>query len=170
MRKNKLRPPADRPAGAASDSQATRPLPAAALNRPTGNEAPEFLLEHPAGIRIVRTLKESDLVAFGPPKPDSHNIWMWYSLPPFKDGQVLMHIQLGYKAGKLEVISLSNIDPQYGCSPCEWSESKERARAESLKMWLAAKGLPPGKYKWGTISVVFDEKAGGGSAGVEFSA
>ncbi len=128
-----------------------------------------FVIEHPAGVRISRDLSERDLVAFGPPEPDARHFWDWYTLPPFQEGRITLLIGLGYKSGKLEVISLQNIDPQFGSSPEEWSEAKERARAESLRVWLISKGFAPGQYPWGEVSVVFDEKAGGGSAGVRFA-
>ncbi|MEO8585600.1 MAG: hypothetical protein ABI584_05525 [Acidobacteriota bacterium] len=131
----------------------------------------EFILVHPAGIRVSRELKERQLVAtglVGPGERDRLNMWMWYGLPPYKDEQLVLKVSLGFKSGKLDVISLMNLDPKFGNSPAEWSEGKERKRAESLDLWLTARGFPPGRYTWGTVSVVFDEKSGGGSAGVQF--
>ncbi|HQQ76845.1 MAG TPA: hypothetical protein PLB01_05785 [Thermoanaerobaculia bacterium] len=127
-----------------------------------------FVLEHPAGVRVSRELSERDLAAFGPPEPDARHLWEWYSLPPFRDETVTLSIGLGYKAGRLEVISLQNVDPRFDGAKDGW-EARERGRAESLRLWLTAKGLAPGRYSWGEISVVFDEKSGFGSAGVRFA-
>lgn len=124
------------------------------------------------GIRVSRELTERQLIAahLGPGKRDRLNEWTWYFLPEYREGDLVLRVGLGFKSGKLDAISLMNIDSRYGSSPAEWSEAKERDRAESLRVWLTAGGFAPGKYAWGTVSVVFDEKAGGGSAGVRFSA
>lgn len=131
-----------------------------------------FILQHPAGIRISRELTEQQLLATqlaGPGQRDRLNLWVWYCLPSFDEKPVVLSVWLGFKAGKLEVISLKDIDPQISDTPANWTEVRERDRAERISRWLTSKGFPPGNYEWGTVAAVFDEKIGSGFAEIQFA-
>jgi hypothetical protein len=50
----------------------------------------------------------------------------------------------------------------------EWSQEKERTRAEATRRWLAVVGYPVGKYSWGTVYAGTDPKTGDGGGGINF--
>lgn len=95
--------------------------------------------------------------------------WVWFQLPTFPDGEIIVGVSLGFNCGKLEQITLSDVHPKYGTSWNDWSEKQECLRAEQIGSWLASKGHPPGSHSWGTVSAAYDAKGGSGSAGVRFA-
>jgi hypothetical protein len=134
----------------------------------------DFELWHPAGIRISRDLKEVELTSALPgveaSKTDMRTGWIWYRLPPFTDGEVVVAMSLGFNSGLLERVTLTNADVTFGGSWNEWSEEKERLRAASIGAWLRSKGFAAGTYSWGSVWAGFDAKGGSGSASVEYAA
>lgn len=132
----------------------------------------EFELQHPAGIRISRSLTEQALLASLSGVEDSRidmgTGWVWYRLPLFPDGTTVISVSLAFHLGRLEMIQLTDTDKAYGAGWDHWSEAGERDRAESTSRWLTAKGFPPGVYRWGEIGCTFDPKGGFGSATVRF--
>jgi len=96
--------------------------------------------------------------------------WVWYRLPVFIDEGITVGIALGFNGGTLEQISLSDVDPKFGTGWSEWSEEKEKQRAESIGNWLTGKGYRTGAYEWGGVWAGFDPKGGFGTATVRYAA
>jgi hypothetical protein len=133
----------------------------------------DFEFDHSKALRISRRLSEAELTSVlpevGESKNDMRTGWVWYRLPPLKDGEVVVGITLGFSSGVLESITLTDIHAKYGAGWNEWSEGKERLRAASIGSWLGSKGYPVGTYSWGSIWVGYDAKGGFGSALVQYA-
>jgi hypothetical protein len=131
----------------------------------------EFSLNHPAGLIVSRALTEEAFLALdlGSTHRDMGTGWVWYQLPVFLDAGVSVAVALGFNAGPLELITLTDVDPRFGISWDDWSEQQERLRAREIADWLSGKGFPSGNYSWGSIWAGYDEKAGIGQAGVRFA-
>lgn len=133
-----------------------------------------FEIQHPQGPRIAPGLTEPLLLQTIPSviksKRDMGTGWVWYSLPPFEDGEIIVAISLGFNLGTLGMIGLADAHDKFGTSWSEWSEDKERARASSIGSWLTKRGIGAGNYSWGSVWVGYDPKGGGGSATVRLSA
>ena len=131
-----------------------------------------FELLHPVGLLVSARLSESDLLvtfpAVGSTKRDMQTGWTWYSLPDFTDGGVVVSVSLGFRDGHLAVLELFDANKKYGRTWDDWSEEKERSRAQSIGGWLARRGFQQGKYEWGDVWFGFDPKGGSGSAGVRY--
>lgn len=134
----------------------------------------EFRLLHPAGLCVSRGLTEESFrdsaVGRDTLPTDMGTGWVWYHLPVFTDGGITVGIALGFNGGQLEKISLSDVDPKFGTGWSEWSEEKERQRAESIGNWLIGKGYQAGAYEWGSVWADFDPKGGFGTATVRYAA
>jgi len=98
-----------------------------------------------------------------------HTGWVRVQLPPFQDGEVLVALSVAFNAGVLESITLTDARPEFGANWGEWSEARERLRAESIGTWLTSKGFPAGKYPWGVVGWGYDAKGGSGSAVVRYA-
>jgi hypothetical protein len=133
----------------------------------------EFEVHHPAGLSIGRALTEAAVsAAFAGEalqREDMGTGWIWIGLPPFRDGEVLVAVSLGFNQCRLEHISLTDADPRYGKSWDDWSEAQERLRGESIGRWLAGKGYPSGSYPWGTVWSGYDEKGAFGTASIRYA-
>ena len=131
-----------------------------------------FELHHPLGVRIASTLTVPDLLSVVPAvvPTDMRNGWEWYPLPPFPDGEALVAISLGFNSGKLELITIADVNVKFGASWSDWSEEKERLRASSIGSWLKHRGISAGTYQWGSIWVGYNAKDNFGSAAVRFAA
>lgn len=133
----------------------------------------EFVARHPVGVSVSRHLTERQLLGDMPSaaesKRDMGNGWVWYQLPPYTDGEVMVHISLGFNQGVLTHVQLSDGHPRYGATWAEWSEGSERQRASSIGAWLTNMGFPAGTYTWGTVWYGYDSKGGTGSALVTYS-
>ena len=131
----------------------------------------EFL--HLSGVHISRHLKDAELVSVLPAveasKADMLNGWVWYRLPSFTDGEVVVSISLGFNDGALQFVILTDAHTKYGAGWSEWSDEKERLRVSSIGGWLARMGYPVGTYSWGSISAGYDAKGGAGSASVRYA-
>lgn len=134
----------------------------------------DFEFHHPAGLRISRHLSDAELISVLPEvdtsKTDMRTGWVWYRLPPFKDGEVVVGIALGFNSGVLESVTLTDAHTKHGTGWNEWSEEKERFRAASIGSWLGSKGYPVGTFSWGSIWAGCDSKGGFGSASVQYTA
>lgn len=119
---------------------------------------------HPAGVAISPSLTEIELAGIMRSRTDMGTGGGWYSLPTFQDGEIVVGIALGFHAGRLEQISLSDANPGFGDSWPSFSERQEHLRAKSIGNWLARKGLSLGTYSWGSVWAGYDPKGGLGSA------
>lgn len=123
-----------------------------------------FSLHHPVGVTISPSLTEAGVADISCSRRDMGTTWVWYQLPTFQDGEILVAIALGFRAGKLVQLSLSDANPKFGDSWSTFSEHQERLRAQSIGAWLASKRLFVGTYSWGSVWAGFDPKGGFGSA------
>jgi len=130
----------------------------------------EFVLEHPCGLRIERTLLESEASAIdGVTVRDMKTGYVWYDLPEAEIAGSPILVALCFFERSLNRVTFSVSDEVYGTSWSDWSESKERARTEATRKWLDSLGYPVGKYRWGSVYAEFDPRGGGGGGGVVFS-
>jgi hypothetical protein len=129
----------------------------------------EFSLHHPSGITISPSLTEVELAAVSCSRRDMGTAWVWYQLPTFQEGEIIVAIALGFHAGRLVQLSLSDANPKFGDSWSVFSEHQERLRAQSVGAWLASKGLFLGTYSWGSVWAGYDPKGGFGSAVIQLA-
>ena len=122
---------------------------------------------------ITRQTTPADVRAIVDPEAiilrDMDNGYVWLDLPAMADTGVSVGASLGFWHGQLEAISLSDTDPTFGANWDDWSEAKEKRRAESIGSWLTGKGLPPGPYGWGSVWCGYDSRGGGGSATIRLN-
>ena len=78
-------------------------------------------------------------------------------------------MNLCFRLGLLDSISIAASDAELGSSWSDWSEEKERTRAERTAAWLAAQGYVSGTFTWGEIWAGYDAKAGSGSAVIRYN-
>jgi len=129
----------------------------------------EFALDHPCGLRIDRELQVSAVQSIGGVTvSDMRTGYVWYRLPEAEIAGQHVAMSLCFYEHWLDSLSFAVIDPEFGSSWEDWSEQKERARAEATERWLALVGHEVGKYPWGEVSAGFDPKGGGGAARVRF--
>ena len=137
-------------------------------------DAPEFILDHPAGVRVSRSLTESDLLRSLPSvastKRDMKTGWVWYRLPSFMDDDREIASSLGFNQGALKMIDFAVIDPKIGKDWNDWSAEMERLRAQSIEQWLKSKGFTPGSYPWGAVWAGCDPKTGDAGGCVRYVA
>jgi hypothetical protein len=132
--------------------------------------APEFVLEHPCGLRIEKGLLESDASAVdGVVVRNMKTGYVWYDLPETRIAGKPVVVGLCFFKRTLDSVVFAIPDPLYGASWDDWSESKERARAEATRNWLRSLGYPVGEYRWGIVYAEYDPRSGGGSGGVRFA-
>ena len=126
----------------------------------------DFEFQHPAGLRIHRHLREAELTAALPQTAAAPMgaDWAAYQLPPFKDGQTVVGCRLHFQSGALKSVDLWDAADRHGTSWNDWSEHKERQRAESIRGWLRAQGYRGGR----AISIGYDPKNGSGEATVNY--
>ena len=130
----------------------------------------EFVLVHPCGLRIEKGLLESDASAVdGVIVRDMKTGYVWYDLPETCIAGKQIVVGLCFFQRALHSIVFAVSDPIYGTTWDDWSESKERARAEATRTWLESVGYSVGKYRWGVVYAEFDPRGGGGGAGVRFA-
>jgi hypothetical protein len=131
---------------------------------------PEFIFDHPSGLRISRGLREAEVSTLeGVGRRDMGTGYVWYSLPSRNSESDNILMSLCFHSGTLDSISIAMNDPDLGSSWSDWSEEKERMRADRTGAWLAAHGYPTGTYAWGEIWAAYDPKGGGGSAGIRYN-
>ncbi|BEP96964.1 hypothetical protein GmRootA79_53490 (plasmid) [Acidovorax sp. A79] len=141
---------------------------------------PAFELHHPDGLRIACGLEETVLL-------DRHaalvvvprasravvqeSDWTWHRLVPWSDGGFMVGIELAFFRGALsECLLFHDDDSRYGRDWNEWSERKERRRAQALSDWLAARGWAAGRYGWGEVWVGYEPRTGLGGGWVRYAA
>ena len=131
---------------------------------------PEFILDHPSGLRLSRSLREAEVATLaGVGKRDMGTGYVWYSLPIWNPESDNILISLCFHSGTLDSISVALYDPDLGSSWSDCSEEKERTRADRTEAWLAAQGYPTGTFPWGEIWADYDPKGGFGSAGIRYN-
>lgn len=132
-----------------------------------------FDLAHPAGVQVNARLTEGSLRSAVPSvetsRRDMGTGWVWYRLPVLSDGEVQVSIALGFEREVLKHIILSDSSPKFGAGWNDWTEEKEKSRAESIRRWLEVRGFAPGTYSWGSVWAGFDPKGGAGTAAVRFA-
>jgi hypothetical protein len=134
----------------------------------------EFELKYPSGLYIHRGFKEIEIEQFLDMLEitvrDLGTGWVWYRLPTFVDGGVGIGTELGFNCGNLQEITLFHDDPAiYGADWNDWSETKEKLRAENTLCWLQRRGFDPGQYHWGEVWSYYDTKSRFGSGGVRYA-
>ncbi|MFB0725014.1 hypothetical protein ACEU6F_04970 [Aeromonas salmonicida] len=134
----------------------------------------EFELKYPSGPYIHRGLREAELETFlnvlDIKVRDVGTGWIWYRLPTFADGEIGIGIELGFNHGNLQELILFHDDPAiYGTGWSDWSETKEKLRAESTLCWLQDRGFDTGQHYWGEVWSYYDAKSGFGSGRVRYS-
>jgi hypothetical protein len=67
-------------------------------------------------------------------------------------------ITFQFHAQTLVFIQIVDASPEFGLSWESWSEEKERARRAAHDRWLASSGIKPGKYAWGELASVHDDR------------
>ena len=128
------------------------------------------MLAHPCGLRIEKGLLESEASAVdGVVVRDMKTGYVWYDLPEACIAGQQIVVGLCFFERALHSIVFAVSDQLYGTSWADWSESKERARAEATQKWLESVGYPVGEYRWGSVYAEFDPRGGSGSAGVRFA-
>lgn len=134
----------------------------------------EFELNYPNGPHIQRGLAETALKEYlGRMELKVRDLgtgWVWYRLPTFLDGSLSIGIELGFNQGHLKEITLFHDDPAiYGKDWSDWSEEKEKHRAEIIRSWLQSKGFQTGCHSWGEVWSYYDAKSGFGAGGVRYA-
>ena len=131
---------------------------------------PEFIFDHPSGLRISRDLLEADVASIdGVGRRDMGTGYVWYALPILMYGRVRISMSLCFQSGSLDSISIALNDPDSGSRWSDWSEKEERTRADLMEVWLTAQGYPTGSYPWGEVWAAYDSKGGSGSAGIRYN-
>jgi len=129
-----------------------------------------FVLEHPCGLRVERSLQESLVQQVdGVSSRDMGTGYVWYRLPLAEIAGRRISMSVCFHEHRLESLSLADVDPEFGTSWDDWSEAKEKARADATKRWLEAVGYPVGDYDWGVVWAGTDPKTGDGGGGVRFA-
>jgi hypothetical protein len=67
-------------------------------------------------------------------------------------------ITLQFHGQALLFIHIVDASPEFGLSWESWSEEKERARRTAHDRWLTSSGIKPGKYPWGELASVHDDR------------
>lgn len=132
-------------------------------------ESASFVLQHPCGLRVESNLRQSEAMTVSAVVPrDMHTGYVWYDLPEavISDQRILMSLCFFQQA--LDSIILSVVDEKFGTSWADWNESKQRARTEATRQWLATVGYPVGTYSWGIVWAEYDPRSGGGHGGIRF--
>ena len=135
----------------------------------------EFELVYAGGLRIHRGLTERELRAFEGSldlkRRDAGTGWTWYGLPDVREDRFSLSVQVTVFEGQVRSVHLGLI--RAGEEPDafwdDWSEARERRRAEDVARWLRGRGCPPGAYPWGEVWAGFDPRSGFGSGGVNFT-
>lgn len=136
-----------------------------------GAKMREFMLQYPGGLRIGAGMREEALADLRGqpgfrPRETGADGWAWYCLPALRDGSVAVAVELGFRDGTLQQISLYHDDPiLYGPG----AKDKEHVRAENTRTWLRAKGFPVGVYPWGEVWTSYDPRSDFGSGGVRYN-
>jgi len=87
--------------------------------------------------------------------------WANYGLElaPGEVGPFPASVTLQFHGQRLVWISLMDLSPEFGTGWSDWSAEKERARLAAHDRWLAASGLPAGRYPWGRVWSVYEDKS-----------
>ena len=105
----------------------------------------------------------------GVERNDMKTGYVWYRLPPGEIAGSQIGMSLCFHHGRLDSISVVDLDSSYGTSWADWSEEKEKACAAATERWLAAIGYGVGTYPWGVVWAGVDPKTLDGSGGIRFT-
>jgi hypothetical protein len=129
----------------------------------------DFMLVHPCGFTISRHLTESDIANIdGITKQDMGTGYIWYSVPSADLSGSMVAVSLCFHKGILDRLQVAVETGGEAVSWDDWSEEKERLRAEHTDNWLSRIGYPPGKYDWGEVWAGYDPKGGFGGGSVRY--
>jgi hypothetical protein len=132
-------------------------------------EAPPFRLKHPCGVLIQHGLTEPHVRPLpGVMARDMGTGYVWCSLPRAEIAGQMISMSLCFFKHDLHSLRVAVLDDAPLQSWAEWSQEKERTRAEATRRWLAVVGYPVGKYSWGTVYAGTDPKTGDGGGGINF--
>jgi hypothetical protein len=67
-------------------------------------------------------------------------------------------ITFQFHGDALFFIEIVDASPEFGLSWESWSEEKEGARRAAHDRWLASSGTKPGKFPWGELASVHDDR------------
>lgn len=128
------------------------------------------MLDHPCGVAISRRLLARDLDGIGGVNVRNMSMgYCWYDLPTTDIDGKRVSISLCFNEGSIHLLQLALADPKiYGAGWNDWSEAKERRRANDTKNWLKAMGYSTGRFAWGEIWAGFDPKGGSGCAAIRY--
>ena len=133
-------------------------------------QTPEFTFDHPSGLRISRDVRESDVASLeGVSMRDMGTGHVWYSVPSVASESNEILMSLCFRFGILDSISIAASYADLVSSWSDWSEEKERTRAERTAAWLAAQGYVPGTFTWGEIWAGYDTKGSSGGAVIRYN-
>jgi hypothetical protein len=134
-------------------------------------QPPEFSIQTSLGITLCRCLNEADVVAIPDViSKDMNNGYIWYYLPIIEVNTLNLTFSLCFHNTKLNSINFSIYNPElYGYGWNDWSEEKQKTRAEHTAQWLSDIGYSTGSFDWGEIWVGLDVKSGWGHGVVRYT-
>jgi hypothetical protein len=83
-----------------------------------------------------------------------------WSVASCVSGEMRFSVSVYVRDDRLAMVRLTNIDPKFGTSWSEWSQQQEAARQAAHDAWLDRHLGPRRDFAWGTVSSVYDQKAG----------
>jgi hypothetical protein len=130
-----------------------------------------FVLRHPCGLRIAQDLPEAEVRSIdGVLTRDMRTGYIWYDLPESEIAGQVVGMSLCFFEGKLWHLNVAVVNEElFGGSWADWTEQKERDRAEATRRWFADVGYAVGTYPWGIVYADTDMKTGDGGGGIRFS-
>ena len=132
------------------------------------NNSEPFHFILPNGLSLEPTCSKEVIEKYSTSIRDMNTGYVWYDIPEQElDGQTFV-VSLCLHEETLESYTVTLTDDKYGTSWDDWSEEKEKQRAEDTKKFLKKIGCSPGTYKWGEVWAVFDCKSGQGIGGVRY--
>jgi hypothetical protein len=119
------------------------------------------------GLSIFHTLARQEFLksqAFSQSRPGVQNPpWRTYSLPQIPLADSILHINILFNGEHLDSLSLAHSAEPFGLSWGDWSKEKELARKNFHETWLNQIYAPVGRYPWGKIESLYDDRGGSSS-------
>jgi hypothetical protein len=131
----------------------------------------KFEIDTSEGIKISSDLNDEDVSSIQNVHPrDIGNGYVWYWLPPTAIDNLNVVFGVCFFEGKLQSVNISLSNPEiYGGGWDDFSEAKEKLRAQHTAEWLAKRGYKLGEFDWGSIWSGYDSKGGFGHAVVRYN-
>jgi len=134
------------------------------------NSMKRFQLKLTDGFMINSELIESHVSNLsGISQRNMGNGYVWYTLPPSEIATETVTVDICFFQSNLESLKVSIFNPdKYGHGWDDYSEHKQRLRAEDTKLWLKRLGYDVGKHQWGDIWAGYDLKSGSSFAVIRY--